>query len=271
MLLRFRLALIAISPAQAASADTLAVYSNGKAAPWALEVSAGTPTCWVRSPVKGDAPFSRVSLGTDIGFRENHLSFFGALTHQPPATLTAGYQVGNSAVLKASGQLGDGDKERNFTFSLRPEEFAALRRGEPLQIALSPPSIYVIDTANLAARLVAQQSCERKGYLDAGVDPALMAKVAVVPFVDLTKVFSPDDYPKGALVKEISGHVKLLAMVEPDGRLSECRILASSKSAELDRVTCDVLRSRARFEPGLDAKKRPMRAPLIQSVLWRVR
>jgi protein TonB len=66
------------------------------------------------------------------------------------------------------------------------------------------------------------------------------------------------DYPRGAFEAGIGGTVYLQFVVEPDGRVSDCEIMRSSGSRELDITTCRLLERRLRYRPARDAQGRPV-------------
>lgn len=57
------------------------------------------------------------------------------------------------------------------------------------------------------------------------------------------------DFPPSARRAEEQGIVVVRVYVVGTGRVAGCRTLQSANVASLDRATCRILRSRARFEP----------------------
>jgi len=66
------------------------------------------------------------------------------------------------------------------------------------------------------------------------------------------------DYPRAASSAKIGGTVVAHFDVGVDGRVSNCRVVASSGNADLDRTTCRLIEKRFRYEPARDASGRPM-------------
>ena len=64
------------------------------------------------------------------------------------------------------------------------------------------------------------------------------------------------DYPRGALEAGIGGTVGLRFVVGTNGRVTDCRVTRSSGNAELDTVTCRLIRNRFRYRPTRDAQGR---------------
>jgi TonB family protein len=66
------------------------------------------------------------------------------------------------------------------------------------------------------------------------------------------------------------GVVEVALDVAPEGRVTACTVTASSGSAILDASTCRILRSRARFNPALDAAGKPVPDRIASRIAWRM-
>jgi periplasmic protein TonB len=77
-----------------------------------------------------------------------------------------------------------------------------------------------------------------------------------------------DDYPRRALEARVTGTVFVRFIVQPDGRVSDCRVSRSSGSAELDGTTCRLIERRLRYRPALDAAGRPIPATVMGKQAW---
>jgi len=76
---------------------------------------------------------------------------------------------------------------------------------------------------------------------------ALIAAPEPVSPQEIAGIFSADDYPIESLQNGEKGVVSVEADVNPDGRVTGCRITKSSASSRLDSVTCAVITRRGRF------------------------
>ena len=85
---------------------------------------------------------------------------------------------------------------------------------------------------------------------------------------NLASLFSTDDYPMAAIRNEEQGMVQFRVTVAPDGRVSDCTIIASSGSAALDQASCSIVSRRAQFEPARDARGRPVSDSITSRVRW---
>ena len=59
-----------------------------------------------------------------------------------------------------------------------------------------------------------------------------------------------------------------VADVSERGRALGCRVVVSSGNARLDRATCDLVRSRGRYEAALDSQGRQVRSDYVTRVRW---
>jgi TonB family protein len=71
---------------------------------------------------------------------------------------------------------------------------------------------------------------------------------------ELYRLFSTDDYPMEALRREEQGTVAFRLSIGRRGNVTDCVVTSSSGSAVLDDATCDILESRAKYEPARDAE-----------------
>lgn len=74
-------------------------------------------------------------------------------------------------------------------------------------------------------------------------------------------------YPAAALRKNQEGRVVPELLVGPDGKPQACRIVVSSRFAELDSGTCDLL-MQMRFEPARDEAGVPTASRFSRPMLW---
>jgi protein TonB len=79
---------------------------------------------------------------------------------------------------------------------------------------------------------------------------------------------STSDYPSSSLRLGEQGTVRFELAIAADGRVSDCRILASSGSAELDAATCKRVTQRARFEPATDGTGARVSGTYTSSIRW---
>ena len=86
----------------------------------------------------------------------------------------------------------------------------------------------------------------------------------------LASYFGGDDYPASALTRREEGTTRFRLDVGADGRVSDCRVMATSGSAALDGATCRILRSRARFTPARGSNGRPVADRHVGGIDWQL-
>lgn len=84
----------------------------------------------------------------------------------------------------------------------------------------------------------------------------------------LPSLISRDDYPLAALRYDLEGQTRVVLSVDENGRVSGCRVTASSGHAILDAATCRILNSRARFTPARDRKGEVVASEYPATVRW---
>ncbi len=76
------------------------------------------------------------------------------------------------------------------------------------------------------------------------------------------------DLPPGLRDNGIGGTVSVRYGVEANGRVSDCIIMVSSGSTELDQLTCRLIQQRFRFDPSRDHEGQPVRSTIEENHTW---
>jgi len=98
-----------------------------------------------------------------------------------------------------------------------------------------------------------------------------VATVAVLSKGDIRKLFTTDDYPQEALVRDQQGTAQFLLLIGTDGKVAACHVVKASGVPSLDGMGCQAIRQRARFKPALDRNGKPVRsAYTTPPVSWRL-
>ncbi|HEY5710972.1 MAG TPA: energy transducer TonB [Allosphingosinicella sp.] len=87
---------------------------------------------------------------------------------------------------------------------------------------------------------------------------------------DLSSYIWNNDYPREALRRHEQGIVEFELDVSPVGRVTNCRVMRSSGSRQLDLRTCQAMIVRARFEPARDADRHPVADTVSGSIRWQI-
>jgi TonB family protein len=76
------------------------------------------------------------------------------------------------------------------------------------------------------------------------------------------------DYPMTAFKNHEQGIVVFDLTIGPDGRVRDCKIVASPNSPSLETATCSILTHRGLFTPKLDKNGQPIEFTLRSAVRW---
>lgn len=66
------------------------------------------------------------------------------------------------------------------------------------------------------------------------------------------------DYPLDARRRGVEGEVAVVLLVQPDGRVGDCRVDRSSGDPSLDDATCRLIQQRFRYRPARDTYGNPV-------------
>ena len=100
------------------------------------------------------------------------------------------------------------------------------------------------------------------------VEKPLFTPRAVRPTGNPGLWVSTSDYPGASLRRGEQGMVRFEVGVGTDGRVSDCRVTASSGSADLDAATCKYVSKRAKFEPATDSTGARVTGTYSGSIRW---
>jgi TonB family protein len=198
------------------------------------------------------------------------------LRHVAP---TAPEQVGASIVVDQRPPLKTSlmmytpprSKQRVYLLNMPSADFAAVRQAKILSVrsqglnetfALSQMESLMKVMDKCVANLRQVFNIAGEGAEPPGLRSRARANIA--------KVFSSDDYPAVAIRNDQSGRVRFALLIQEDGRVADCTIVATSGVPALDSQACAILKARARFEPARGSDGKPAKDSVVGSILWRV-
>jgi len=76
-------------------------------------------------------------------------------------------------------------------------------------------------------------------------------------------IFSGNDYPREAAEEGWHGVARADLTISPDGQVTACKIVQSTRHKLLDDYTCKMLMTRARFTPAKDKDGKPIESHFI--------
>ncbi|MFL6738823.1 MAG: energy transducer TonB [Sphingomicrobium sp.] len=159
------------------------------------------------------------------------------------------------------------------------EEGAAGKKAEPTEIVAPKPRIEVPAKPPVAAAPIAGTgAATTAGAASVGTGPGAGGSGTGrggggsggggSPAKWISGGLRDADYPRSALKSRLQGQVSVGFTVLTNGRISNCRITASSGSPLLDSTTCQLLTERLRFRPALDSSGRPIESVLYSDYTW---
>ncbi len=86
----------------------------------------------------------------------------------------------------------------------------------------------------------------------------------------LQGLITSEDYPDAAIRNNEEGRTTVRLTVGTNGRVTNCDVVSSSGHSDLDRTTCRVLSSRARFTPAKLSNGQPTTDTVTASIVWRL-
>lgn len=190
---------------------------------------------------------------------------------------TGGNWVHQMGKLQAGAKTGDhwviagepkGSTSRLVDTQITTEEMAAAMAAGALRLSVGTRLDATVRLPGMAGAMAALRKCEddlaRRWQVERGW--------VVPPKAELRGLFVHNDYPTSAVRRGSRGSVRVLLSVDQRGSPYACKVIESSGDADLDAVTCNVYRKRAKFAPALDVDGKPVASQyLAPQVRWEMR
>lgn len=77
-----------------------------------------------------------------------------------------------------------------------------------------------------------------------------------------------EHYPEVAIMKNASGRVRFVMLIDEAGRVADCTVIETSGVAVLDAQSCAILKERAKFEPALGQDGKPVKDSYMANFRW---
>lgn len=162
-------------------------------------------------------------------------------------------------------------KQRIYLVNMPSADFALVRRGSTLSVrspglnetfALSQmePLMKVVDEC--VADLKRVFNIVGNGPEATGLRSRARGNIA--------RLFSSGDYPQVALRKGQTGRVKFAMLIQENGRVADCTIIATSGVASLDSQACAMVKTKAKFQPAIGNDGKPAKDAVVGSISWRL-
>lgn len=140
-----------------------------------------------------------------------------------------------------------------------------LERNAPVEAEPVRPNILNEVTLRPAPEMVDIPAPSVTPSIAPAVDP-----VGARPRNGPTGWITTNDYSRSDLVREREGTAGYRLVIGSDGRVDACEITRSSGHATLDRNTCRLIESRARFDPATNNRGERTVGTYTGSVTWQI-
>ena len=177
------------------------------------------------------------------------------------------FQPSGDRVEATIGRIFDSEGRVGTEIRARGELFDRFTASTSLEVTDGRRRLFQMSYPPAAEAVAALRSCEDDALRGWGIDPALVAAQRTRPQL-IRGGPSWSDYPQTAYREHRQGTVLLRLIIDPGGRVADCAVAVSSGSADLDRQSCAVYRSRGRFEPATGADGAPIQGLYITRVSW---
>lgn len=129
---------------------------------------------------------------------------------------------------------------------------------------------YSLDLRTITRPFAALDQCVDRMVTSWGFDPAVQRTLSkpAEPANYPGDWVTVNDYPTRALRQEDGGTVWFRLNLDSQGRVSDCLVQTASAPPILQTKTCDLLKSRARFSPAIDAQGKPVSSFYLNRVKW---
>lgn len=176
---------------------------------------------------------------------------------------------GSKATTIYSSSYRTVDESRLIRLTINSDNYVVGQDGERLILHLNKRQTYDFAMPGFKKAQAVLENC-LSGLRTEHVGKEVTNLIATSPKPKrpVVSYFSVGDYPAEAVAKGEQGYVGALAWVASDGRVDDCKVIESSHRRTLDDRTCEIIRKRVRFDPGLDAEGKPIRSPYYQRIRW---
>jgi protein TonB len=159
----------------------------------------------------------------------------------------------------------------------REEEGTAGKKAEPTEVVAPKPPVELPTNPPLpAAPIAGSGTSSNAGAANVGTGPGAGGSGTGrgggagggAPAQWVSGGLQNSDYPRDALRSRLTGRVSVRFTVLTNGRISNCRVVASSGSPLLDATTCRLLTERLRFRPARNSAGAPIESEIGSDYTW---
>lgn len=147
---------------------------------------------------------------------------------------------------------------------------APLIAGGKVSIRFGPGLNHEFAPTGMLAAMQALEKCERDLLKGWGMSEAAQDAIVEMPKGEYERLFKDDDYPDKLVEKGVQGSVGALLTIDANGAVTACRAIESSRTVELDELTCTIFRKRAKYVPAIDKSGKAVPAMTYFRVNWMI-
>lgn len=140
-----------------------------------------------------------------------------------------------------------------------------------VQVRMPDGALTKLATGSLAQPLAALHACSTDLVKSWGIpidDPALAPVVLPAPRTSPAQWVTWKDFPVDELRAKTNAMVRFRLMVDAKGKVTSCHIQDATRNVELTRVTCQLLKARAAFNPARNAAGGAVPGYYTNALLW---
>lgn len=163
----------------------------------------------------------------------------------------------------------EGDKAA-LTFYISRAEFEGLVDVPSFTVRPGNGPTVSVALAMNEALLPALEKCEVNLMEQLGYDPEKVAAVVTRAEGERpAEWITQDDYPASSMSKREQGAVVIAWTIAADARVTDCKVIESSGSNDLDKAACSAILRHGRYRrPALDAAGKPVESYATRRVMW---
>jgi hypothetical protein len=129
------------------------------------------------------------------------------------------------------------------------QQFATAATG--LEIVGRKDRPVILETGSLGAPIAALDTCSRDSLKDWGVDPDMEDKIVrPVWAINPTRWLFESDYPHDMIMLGKESEVAVRLLIDASGKVTTCTSLSHFHEEDFNRISCEKITERARFEPA---------------------
>jgi TonB family protein len=210
--------------------------------------------------------FGPTEIDQRVPFREAHL---GGL----PALIVA-QELKIAPVTETEAALQRRLHARGETHLFNPAPLDPAREEAVDHLNIDAPGLspLVLETGSLGPPFSALRQCidELLTHWDIDVERHRSLTRKAIPAGSPARWITDRDYPGAALGRGEEAIVHFRLIVDPRGRVSDCRIQQSTPGEAFRQAVCNTIARRAQFEPALDADGNPIQSYYVSTVSFRM-